>query len=467
MSLLNPFYALYNRWINFPKPAPGPTWLDDSVNDIKREVNNILEYLSFGSPQLMKKYGGIIRLSRKQYFIAEPEAFKYILKTNAANYSKQNRTYNRLRLIFGRGLIVNEGMDWKNHRALLHPVFDRERLRHYSGIITDHAQKMMVHWQRNPPQSLNIVQTMSALTLKIAFKAFSHYEAKTEEVETVMRLFERGNPHISYFPFLKPWVPSPNNLLFFHAARKLNILLDKIIQERRFKSTMPSSSNPPYQDALSILLHAKETHNLDLSATEILDEYKTLLITGHETIGSGLAWAYYLLAKNPEYRYWMEEELHNVLKGRTPTIDDCPNLPITKAIFLETLRLYPSIWLIPRIARQPDKICGYPIPAKSSVLLNLYALHRNPQYWDNPECFYPQRFLEDAESKRDPFSYLPFSVGPHACIGSNYAVNEGILLLATIGQRFRLELVNNKIYRPEPYVSLKLPTTLKMKVIAI
>lgn len=450
------------RWFTNPlKEAPGPSWIDDNEIKHRKKATTVLEYLSFDSPRLMRKYGGIIRLSKKKYLIADPKAFKYILKTNVGNFSKRNMTYDRIKLIFGKGLIVNEGFNWEKHRALLHPVFERQRLNDYSLIITSYAQELLNQWQSNPPQSVNIAKEMGILTLKIAFKAFSQHEASTRDIETVIQLFERGNPHISFFPFLKPWFPTMGNLLFFHSIRKLNTLLQKIITERKLQRNVAAHVT---SHALDILLHAKETHGITLSDAEIVDEYKTLLITGHETTGCGLTWAFYLLAKHPEYRALMEEELRTVLNGRIPTIDDCPNLPVTKAIFLETLRLYPSIWCLPRVSLKNDVIEGYNIPAGSYLILNLYALHRNPWHWEDPEAFYPPRFLGDAEFKRDQFAYLPFSIGPHSCIGSNFGVMEGILLLATIGQNVQLDLIKNKPYRPDPYVSLRMPTGVRFKL---
>lgn len=463
---------------------------DEEERQDQKEVSP-LESLTLGAPQLMRKYGSIVCLKEKEYFIANKEAFKYILKTNVNNYSKENITYDRLRVIFGQGLIVSEGLEWAQHRELLHPVFDRQRLQAYSSVIIQYTADLVKKWQKqiavNSPApkdfSVSIAKEMSQLTLKIAFSAFSHHQAGQEELETVLRLFEKGNPHACYFPILKPWVPTLGNFLFFRSIKKLDRLLEKIIQHREkllndqtFQNaqsaqtvqTLESFKEFQYTDALEILLTAKEKHNISLTKTQILHEYKTLLITGHETTGCTLAWACFLLAKNPEYKALMEEELQTVLQNRLPTLDDCLHLPITKAIFLETLRLYPAIWVTPRTSIEVDQFCGFDFPAKSYLLLNIYALHRNPEYWEDPETFYPPRFMNDAELKRDPFSYLPFSIGPHSCIGSNFAVMEGILVLATLWQQLSFELTKNtknSDHKPQTYISLQPPKNLKMKVL--
>jgi len=454
-------YLRFNQLLTLltvSKHPPGPTWLEEIEEASRARQTNILDYLTFDSPRLMRKYGGIIRLSKKKYLIAEPEAFKHILKTKVSNFTKKNKTYDRIKLMFGKGLIVNEGIQWEKNRQLMQPVFDRQRLKQYATIMTDYTKTLLDSWEQKPLQPISIAKEIRTLTLKIAFKVFSTYEASPTELNTVIKLFDQGNPHLSFFPYLKPWVPFPSNLLFFYAVRRLNTLLKKIIHQRR-------QENSDKGDALEILLRANQTQNLALSESALIDEYKTILITGHETTGCGLSWACYLLAKHPEYWDLMATELKTVLEGRTPTLEDCPKLPLTKAIFLEALRLYPSIWVLPRTAVQSDEVCGYTIPARSDLLLNLYALHRNPMHWENPETFYPPRFLGEEQTKRDPFSYLPFSVGPHACLGSNFGIMEGILVLAMIGQRFRLELIKpTKKVKPEPYVSLRLPEKVRMRI---
>ena len=452
------FLNIKQRFTNrIPKP-PGPSQLE-IIN--KFSSHNFLEFLSYGSSKLMKKYGDFIRLPNNQYLVCDPNAFKYVLKTNVNNFSKVNATYNRLKLIFGDGLITNEGPIWEQHRAILHPVFDRSKLEQYAPLMVNTTVEWLQKFHQNNLPAIDISKEMGELTLKIAFRAFSNYEPSAKDLNTVTLLFKRGNPHVSHAPLVQPWFPSPNNLLFFSALKNLNKLLSKIIHQRR-------AAKESIDDVIGILLNAEQTNGEFLSEFSILNEYKTLLITGYETTGCGLAWAHYLLAANPEYQDLMEEELKTVLQGRLPTLQDCIRLPVTKAIFLEALRLYPSIWCLPRTVLQPDTISGYPIAEKSLLILNIYALHRNPLYWEDPEAFYPPRFLNDAESKRHLFSYLPFSIGVHSCIGSAFGIMEGILLLATIGQKFRFEILKkNKTYGALPYVSLKLPESLKLQPVPI
>jgi len=452
---LNLVHFLKDQFFSPVKQPGGPTQ-SEMITEMKEK--NFLEYLVFHSPHLMKKYGGICRLSKKGYLISDPKAFKHILKDKSSNYSKKAMPYDRLKLLFGDGLIVSEGATWKEHRTVLHPVFNRERLERYSQIMIDKTIELLDQWQQHPPEALNINHEIAGLTLSIAFKSFGSYEATHKVIYTLMSSVERGSPVISFYLFLKSWIPTPTNLLFFSSLRKTNKILSQIFEARKGE---PQEE----QDAIDLLLNAKKTHGFTLTDSEMVDEFKTLLMTGYETTACALTWIFYLLAKHSEYREALETELESVLGDRLPNIDDCSKLPLTKAIILETLRLYPSIWVLPRFCIEKDELLGFPIPAKSLLMLNIYALHRNEQHWENPEVFSPERFMNESDSKNDPFSYLPFSIGPHSCIGSAFAMLECTLLLATIAQRFRIELIKNKDYKPEPYLSLRPPANLKMRPI--
>jgi len=169
---------------------------------------------------------------------------------------------------------------------------------------------------------------------------------------------------------------------------------------------------------------------------------------------------WYLLALHPEYREALEAELAQILNGRLPTEADIPNLSMTKAIIYETLRLYPAIWATVRTNLNSDTINGYHIPKNSQLCLHIYALHRNPVYWENPDQFYPERFLSE---KHPHFAFLPFSAGPHTCIASHLALSEMILMTATIAQQIRFERCDKKRIIPEACISLRPLDGIKMR----
>src|SRR5205823_677849 len=162
------------------------------------------------------------------------------------------------------------------------------------------------------------------------------------------------------------------------------------------------------------------------------------------------AWTFYLLGQHPAAARRLQAEVDAVLDGRPPTLADVPRLTYTLMVFQEALRLYPPGWIISRTPRQDDTIGGYHIPTGSTVVISQYVLHRHPDYWDRPLRFDPERFAD-----RGAPAYFPFAAGPRVCIGNNFALLEARLVIATVAQRYRLELVPGHPVEPEPLVTLR------------
>ena len=180
-----------------------------------------------------------------------------------------------------------------------------------------------------------------------------------------------------------------------------------------------------------------------------------MLIAGHETVASALAWTWYLLAGAPEVEAKLHEEVDRVLAGRPPTADDLPKLPITGMIFDEALRLYPPAWIITRKALADDEIGGYHIPAGTLVVTSPYVTQRDARFWDSPDAFDPERFSPERSVGRPRFAYYPFGGGPRLCIGNHFALVEAGLVIAAVAQRYSLRLVPGQQIAVEPSVTLR------------
>lgn len=442
-----------------------------------QETPNFLEFLLLQSEKLTQKYGDIIRLSKKEFIISSPPAFKAILKDKSNHFTKRNRAYARIKHILGDGLIASDDTVWNKHHEPLHAYFHKGRLEYFANVMVACTKTFIQEWQKKQKQHCDIVKEMTYLTASIAFNSFCSYQPSHQELHQIHHSIAKGTPHISHAIFLSPWWMSPANLQFFWSMKKIKNILVGIIQRREQQYSCnpdkfhPNNFNPKdKEDYLDLLLSLRETKTSDsfsaeknkayaFSTQEVIDELQTIVFTGHETSACALAWVWHLLALHPEYQLLLEEELQNVLGNRTPTLEDCSSLIFTKACFLEALRLYPPIWCLPRTAEKEDIIEGYKIPLKSRLILNVYALHRNPHYWEKPNEFYPPRFLKDPGIlQRQSFAFLPFSIGKHACIGSQFALIEGILLIALLTQHFRFK-PQYKLdqVKPTPYLSLRPP----------
>ncbi len=434
--------------------TPSIAW---DYQDIFRTSDSIDHFVLDYSLALSEQYGEILALTPDIYLTSDPQVFKHILKTQMPLYSKNNPTYHRFKKVFGESLIVTEDPRWRQHKQLMQAAFTRPKLASYASIMISHTKDLIDSWKQKSDPLINFVDEIKHLTLAIAFKVFCNHTLSMEESCMLRESVMVALHNLSTNTLLTRWFPSAQNKKFFSAMRKMDNLIKNIIKSRRIQ--ILSGSQVP-DDLLSLLLS-----DSSLSNQAILDELKMMLLTGHETTACALAWTWHLLNKHSEYRLLMEKEIDTVLGARTPSFEDCHALPMVKAIFLETLRLYPTIWCISRKANSKDIINPYIIPANTHCVLNIHALHRNPHYWENPHDFYPHRFLEQTQNPRHAYAYLPFSTGPHACIGMHFALTEGILLLATFSQHLRLKArYDTSAVEPIPNLALQ-PPALPMQVV--
>jgi cytochrome P450 len=223
----------------------------------------------------------------------------------------------------------------------------------------------------------------------------------------------------------------------------------RLIQNRREAAVKPD-------DLLTLLLAAQdEETGIGMSDQQLRDETMTLLSAGHETTGAALAWTWYLLGRHPEIQEEVFAEVGGHLRGRSPNADDLPHLPLTRAVFEETMRLYPPAWGIPRQAIADDEIHGFAIRRGAIISLPQYLTHRHPDFWPEPEKFQPDRFLGKQSEGRPKYAYYPFGAGPRICIGNTFALMEATVALATIAQHFRIELVPGQTVLPDPTFTLR------------
>jgi cytochrome P450 len=301
---------------------------------------------------------------------------------------------------------------------------------------------------------------MLRLTLRIVGQALFNIDLSDEThsvgqaVTTVNRLLS----DYMYAPFPPLNVPTPRTRRLKAAHRTLDQVVHGIIAQHRQQNTDTG-------DLLSMLLVVRdEETGQGMNDQQVHDEVMTLLLAGHETVSIALTWTWYLLSQHPAVERRLHTELDEVLAGQTPRVDHLVKLSYTRMVIEEALRLYPPAWIFGRKALADDEIGGYFIPANSMIVLSPYVTHRHPAFWEDPEVFDPERFAPERSASRPHYAYFPFGGGPRLCIGSNFALMEMQLILATIAQRHKLRLVPGRPVEPEALLSLRprygLPMTL-------
>jgi cytochrome P450 len=310
--------------------------------------------------------------------------------------------------------------------------------------MTEAALAMLERWQIAAAcgEPLDASKEMMRLTLRIAGLTLFSLDI-SGEADVVGRAFTEASEYVAHasldpLALLLTGFPMPAQLRFRAALRALDKVVQGIITERR-------RQNRDTGDLLSMYLLARDEETGEgMNDRQLRDEVMTLLLAGHETTANTLAWTWYLLSGHPVIEQKLHAELAAVLGGRVPTVPDLPNLPYTRMVIEESMRLYPPAYGISRKAIAADEIGGYRIPANSVIFVGPYVMHRHPKFWENPDVFDPERFTPERSADRPPFAYFPFGGGPRLCIGNQFALIEAQLLLATVAQRYASFL------RPQP-----------------
>lgn len=416
-----------------------------------------------------RRYGEVVGMRfvfSPAYLIYHPEDVKHVLQENHFNYNKDLFTYHVLNPVVGSGLLTNDGDSWLHQRRLMQPAFHRKRLATYATLMEEATESMLAGWQvhENAAESLDIAEEMMHLTLRIVGQALFSLDLSQETStvgQAVTTLVKLLGDYV-YAPFPPISVPTSRNRHMQAAIHELNTVVSTIIRERH-------ELNTDTGDLLSMLLAARDEETGEgMNDQQARDEVMTLLLAGHETTANTLIWTWYLLSQHPEVENRLHSELATVLGGNAPTVEQLPDLTYTWMVLQEALRLYPPAWILSRKALADDELGGYHIPQGSMVILSPYATHRHPDFWEQPEVFDPERFTPERVAARPHYAHFPFGGGPRLCIGSNFALMEAQLILATVSQRYQLRLMPDHPVVPEAKITLRprygMPMTVQQRV---
>jgi cytochrome P450 len=407
------------------------------------------------------QYGPVARLrlaNEYVFLLTEPEDIKHVLVDNNKNYIK-SRGVQILKRVLGDGLLTAEGDFWRRQRRLIQPAFHRSRIAAYATVMVDYTARHLADWRHGEQRDIH--EEMMRLTMEIVTKCLFDADIRDEAPQLGQAIswlvegfdFRRIGPIGEFLDRFD----RKRQRLFEENLQVLDRMIYDIIEQRR-------ASGEDRGDLLSMLLHAQDEEAAEGEETrmtdkQVRDEAITLFSAGHETTANALSWAFYLLAQYPDVETRLHDELDRVLgqppHGRLPTLDDLPNLPYTRQVFAESMRVYPPAWIIGRQAVSEDNISGCRVPPGRVIFMSQYATHHDARFWPEPEKFIPERFAPEAVKERPKFAYFPFGGGPRLCIGEPFAWMEGHLVLAAIAHRYRLHLAPGQIVRPQPRVTLR------------
>ena len=413
-------------------------------------------------PELQQDWLGTLRRWQQEYgdfvvarlgprpavFVFDPKDAEAILITKY-KASRKNFIIRRTQALIGDGLLLSEGEFWRRQRRLMQPAFHRASIDRYAQFMAEVTQERLDQWQDG--QALDIHAELVLLTRSIVSRSLfgSDVDDEDREIETTIDRLVNDFSKLTDSPVLIPLaVPTPTNLRFRRDREKLDRLVFRFIERRRRE---PGDRN----DLISMLLRAQDEDGSRMTDRQLRDEVITLFLAGHETTASALTWAIYLLTAYPEAAQRLAQEADRVLGGRPPTAEDVPHLTYAENVFKEAMRLYPPNWIMGRETTEPIEVRGRIIPKGWNLLISPWVIHRDPRWFDEPDTFRPERWESEGVKNLPTCAYLPFGAGPRQCIGRHFAMMEGVIILASIVQRYRLHRDLSRPVVPLPLVSIR------------
>ena len=391
--------------------------------------------------------------------VSDPAGVRRVLVENVVNYPKSPLEQSFFTALFGFGLLGSDGELWRRHRRIMAPAFDPRGVASYGPAITEEVVAFLAGWHALPPgATIDMARAMTELTLSIIARTVFSTEgaALAPLVDTSMRqgLEETSRINvIDLIPVVGAWRMRRRKVRLTRGSVALDAAIARAVESRA--ATLDEAPN----DLLTRLVRAKDQDSgATMNGQEIRDEVVTIFMAGHETTAVTMSWAWYVLSQRPGAAARLHAELDAVLGGRPAEQDDLAKLVFTRRVVEEVLRLYPAApGLSARRAVSDDVVAGEAIRAGTTISISPWVLHRHRDLWDEPERFDPDRFAPDASAGRHRFAYLPFGGGPRVCIGQLLALNEAVLILATLAQRFTPRLA------PDARVAMVANITLQPK----
>jgi cytochrome P450 len=435
-------------------------------------ITDLIEYRQAGKNTIaytkkkIEKYGDVCEVSFtgiKNYFIHDPELIKEILTTQGP---KMRRTYffKAFRKFLGNGLFTSDGDFHKQQRKLIKPAFYPQMIEEYASIMVKCAGDETSTWEDG--ETVNINEAMTRITLQVItqtlFGSGLQKEVMTQVSENVKSSLETTN-RILQNPFYVWCLINEIRIPIVRKFFKLRSELDKVIGE--IISSYRKNGDMGKKDLLSMLMDARdEETGGGMSDGQVRDEVMTFFLAGHETTKVALTWTLYLIAKHPEIEKQFYGEVRTKIQDRLPKAGDYQSLSLTRNIFRESLRLYPPAWTFARAPLEDIEIQGYHFPKGCVLWTVTYLMHHNEKYFHDAEQFIPSRWDEEGIKEIPKYAWFPFGGGNRMCIGEGFAWMEGVLVLATIAGKFRLELPQGFTTEINPVFTLRPKDHVMMKV---
>ncbi len=387
---------------------------------------------------------GPLGYSRRSIVVVnKPEYTRHIMTDALELYPKNDLMKGALSPLVGDSIFVSDGKVWERQRAMVEPAFSFIKLgaafEAMYAAVDDFQQTLQARADSGETFSLDF--SMSHLTADIICRTMFSTSLQSDVAHDVFKsfaIFERScsNVKLSQLIFGKPWSDVKQSDEVLAACKRireqLGILIDRCIDDPEKREGL----------ARSVIDARDPETNEAFTRDELIDQLGVFFLAGHETTASVLTWAFYIIASEPTIAQRIREEVKDAVGDGRIGFDDIKKLVYTRNVFRETLRLYPPLTFIPRVAAENCEIDGYKIKRGAMVMIAPWTIHRHRKYWKDPELFDADRFSPEREHEIKRGTYIPFGQGPRVCAGATFAQIESTLILASIVRQFDFELLD-------------------------
>lgn len=397
-------------------------------------------------------FGGV----RPTLVTTDPKVLEHVLKRNHANYRKSDIQTERMGEFQGQGLLNAHGELWQRQRAFLAKTFMKSRL---AKLLPEQrevlASERPAFDQAARAGVVDVYELMVRLTLRLVGKSLFGQDMRDDDLERIgwsIGEIQAFMLEQIVRPYAIPWYQwSGRSARYQRIRERVDQVVRDYVAERMRQIDEQGAAREARGDALDHMLENRYADTGEKMGTEqVVIESLQLLIAGNETSSIALSWAFYLLAQHPEVAAKVREEARAVLGEGEFAFDELQRLRYTTQVLQETMRLYPSFWMIDRIAIADDVVEGVRIPAGVMVSNYIYGAHRNRDYWDRPQYFDPSRFDPERARGRHPFAHIPFGGGPRVCVGQRMAMMQMLLVVSSIVRDYELELEPARTVHAKP-----------------
>jgi cytochrome P450 len=401
---------------------------------------------------------GGFRIGPKLFvFLSSPELAYEVLIGHPEDFDKGQLQLRATTPLLGNGLLTSDGEHHARQRKVIAPHFLPRHIAHYVSTMVALARGAVERWQEG--QEVELCAAMNQLSMEIVGQVLlsANFGEERRLAAAITAAFEWEMHALTSALVIPLSVPTPRNVRMRRALAYLRSQIGGIIAERR-------SSGEEQEDMLSLLLSLRYEDGASMSDEQLFDELITLCGAAQETSADAISWALYLLAKHRAVYARVRDEVDTVLAGRAPTYEDLRQLPYCLQVFKEALRLYPPGSIMLRGAVRDTTIGGYGVPAKTTVAISPWALHRRPDVFLDPDRFDPDRFEREQERKLPKCGFMPFGAGHRVCLGNHFSLMEGQALIAALAQCVELELVGHHPVEAQLLVNLRAKYGIRVRV---